>query len=111
MKKLVSISGGGFECAHKIGVFEIRFNWDMQSLHFRTLKEAKDFFETHRADGEFLPPQKIEKNRYIVTKHTSKTRKFTLLREAKGFYQHLQEPAAFWDMTKIPELIDCKDWA
>lgn len=114
VKKLVSVSGDGFSNAHKIGIFEIRFNIEVEEFHFKTLKEAKEFHAKHRPieliNDPFSFPMKIEKGHYLVEKHTHKKKMFTSLREAKYFYDQLQEPAVFWDNTKFPEVIDCKQW-
>jgi hypothetical protein len=32
---------------------------------------------------------------------------FTSLKEAKKYYESLNENKAIWDITKIPELIEC----
>lgn len=34
-------------------------------------------------------------------------RVFVSLKEAKRFYDSLNEPKALWDMTRIPELLEC----
>ena len=114
MKKLVSVSGDGFSNAHKIGIFEIRFNIEVEEFHFKTLKEAREFHKKHKRielnDDYLSLPIKIEKSHYLVERHTHNKKMFTLLREAKYFYDQLQEPAVFWDKTKFPEVIDCKQW-
>ena len=37
----------------------------------------------------------------------SETKQFTKLSEAKKYYESLNEEKAIWDLTTIPELIEC----
>lgn len=37
---------------------------------------------------------------------SKETKEFNRLNEAKKFYDSLDEEKAFWDLTRIPELID-----
>jgi hypothetical protein len=35
------------------------------------------------------------------------TKVFYILSEAKKYYENLNEEKAIWDLTRLPELIDC----
>lgn len=43
-------------------------------------------------------------------KYGNTAKSFDVLKEAVQFYEKLNEPAAIWDITSIPELLNSKDF-
>jgi hypothetical protein len=50
------------------------------------------------------------KNGRFEVKVRNEIYEFGRLKEAIAYYNGLSEPAAIWDVTKIPELLDAKDY-
>lgn len=50
-----------------------------------------------------------EQGRFEV-KADGKRREFSSLSKARAFYESIQEEKSIWDITKIPELLECHAW-
>jgi hypothetical protein len=51
-----------------------------------------------------------EENGRFIVKHSDKETEFDKLSEAREFYDSINEEKAIWDMTKIPELLECHSY-